>query len=136
MYNDTDSVVGDSIIKVNGENIKIEDFYDSIKVDPIVTKSGNNVKLVDNCFTESVNKNLQIETKKINYIMKHRVKKEFFKIKVNNKEVIVTEDHSIMVLRNSELIEVKPRDIKIRDILILTDNKSQNFKIESLGVQE
>lgn len=121
IYNDTDSVVGDSIIKVNGENIKIEDFYDSVKVDPFVTKSGNNVKLVDNCFTESVNKNLQIETKKINYIMKHRVKKEFFKIKVNNKEVIVTEDHSIIVLRNSELIEVKPRDIKIGDSIILND---------------
>lgn len=136
IYNDTDSVVGDSIIKVNGKNIKIEDFYDSIKVDPIVTKSSNNVKLVDNCFTESVNKNLQIETKKINYIMKHRVKKEFFKIKVNNKEVVVTEDHSIMVLRNSELIEVKPRDIKIDDTLILTGSKSQNFKIESLGTQE
>ncbi|CCH63709.1 putative DNA-directed DNA polymerase [Campylobacter phage CP21] len=117
----TDSVVGDSIIKVNGKNIKIEDFYDSIKVDPIVTKSGNNVKLVDNCFTESVNKNLQIETKKINYIMKHKVKKEFFKIKVNNKEVVVTEDHSIMVLRNSELIEVKPRDIKNGDLIILND---------------
>ena len=51
--------------------------------------------------------------------MKHKVKKEMFKIKVNGKEVICTEDHSVMVERNGEVIEVSPRDILSTDRLVI-----------------
>ena len=50
--------------------------------------------------------------------MKHKVKKKMFKIKINDKEVEITEDHSIMVLRNNKLISIKPKDILKTDKLI------------------
>ena len=50
--------------------------------------------------------------------MKHSVKKRMYKIKCNGKEVIITEDHSIMVNRNGKLISVKPKDILKTDMLI------------------
>jgi len=54
--------------------------------------------------------------------MKHKVKKRMFKIKCNGDEVTITEDHSMMVLRNNELIEVKPSEVKPQDKLIkITD---------------
>mgnify|MGYP000662678712 CR=1 FL=1 len=73
--------------------------------------------------------------------MKHKVKKRFFKIKVNDKFVIITEDHSIVVERNGELISVKPSEIKGGDAMIsmntldteqyqrvLYENKNNNIK--------
>ena len=63
-------------------------------------------------------KNKKLEYNNITYIMKHKVKKRMFKIKCNGDEVIITEDHSMMVLRNNELIEIKPNDVKSSDKLI------------------
>ena len=96
---DTDSVVGDSVILVDGAKTTIEDFYNSVdgqylKFD---TFNSNFIKEVHNKTTISISKDGKLETKHIKYVMKHKVKKNLYKIKVNNKFVIVTEDHSIIV---------------------------------------
>jgi intein/homing endonuclease len=50
--------------------------------------------------------------------MKHKVKKEIFKITVGDDSVIVTEDHSIIVLRNNRLMSVKPKELSDSDEII------------------
>jgi intein/homing endonuclease len=50
--------------------------------------------------------------------MKHEVEKEMFKITVNGKSVIVTEDHSVMIFRDGKLRSCKAKDIKSEDKLI------------------
>ena len=50
--------------------------------------------------------------------MKHKVKKRMFKIKCNGDEVVITEDHSLIVLRNETLIEIKPKDVQKNDKLL------------------
>ena len=47
-----------------------------------------------------------------------KVKKRLFKIKCTGDEVVVTEDHSIIVSRNNQLISCKPMDILKTDKVI------------------
>jgi DNA polymerase elongation subunit (family B) len=120
IYNDTDSVGGDSIIRINGDEQSIESFYDSceefIKRDEF---NRNFVKPVSDTFTLSINPITQeLESKQIKYVMKHKVKKKMFKITVNGKSVNVTADHSIIVRRNGKIIDVKPTEISRTDELI------------------
>jgi hypothetical protein len=115
-----DSVTGDSIISVNGSDVSIEEYYNSIS-GKIYSDNSNKsyVKPVINDFTESVDVESKILTKnKILHVMKHKVKKEMFKITVDGKSVIVTSDHSIMLKRNNKIISVKPKDILPSDELI------------------
>ena len=119
VYNDTDSCVGDTIIRTSVGNIKIEDLFYSSDGETITTSNGSIVKKVkDTILADSVSENFELQQNKITYIMKHSVKKRMYKIKCNGKEVIITEDHSIMVNRNGKLISVKPKDILKTDMLI------------------
>ena len=117
-YSDTDSVEKTTCIKTNYGNIEIQNLFklmdtfwnnkdkeygykDDLKV--LTYDSTNNTSTYDN----------------INYIYKHKVTKPKWKITdKNNNELIITEDHSIMVERNNKLLEIKPFDIKEDDKLI------------------
>jgi intein/homing endonuclease len=121
IYSDTDSVVGSSIIEVNGNKIKIEDYFNSVQGNFIKKDDFNEdyVKVCKGDYTPSVTNDLTIKQGEIKYVMKHKVKKRMFKIKVRDKEVIVTEDHSIMVVRENKLISVKATEIIKGDEIIL-----------------
>ena len=143
---DTDSVVGDTIVSTTkfGEQ-KIEDLFD-LYSGVIEYRNENNLikHIMDDDFSKSMSKDFVVQNKKINYIMKHKVNKTMYKIKASGKEVIITEDHSVMVKRNGELISVKASEIKKPDKLITyTPNqnyfeylKYPNFEIENLGKKE
>jgi len=115
---DTDSVVGSSVIKTSLGDIKIEDLYNVLNGQVDIINKNNFVKHVTGIEAASLNDNIIVENKKIKYIMKHKVKKRMFKITHNNDTVIITEDHSIMILRNNKLISVKPKDIQPSDKII------------------
>lgn len=121
---DTDSVVGDTIINVNGKPITIADYYNSIasnyiKCDDI---NKNYIKRVDNGDVALAYDNGVVQNK-IKHVMKHTIKKRMYKIKCNGKEVIMTEDHSIIVNRNGKNISVSPKDILKTDTLIIQNNE-------------
>jgi len=122
IYGDTDSCVGSTLIKTENGNIQIQDLYDNLQGKIEIRGSENFVKHINSENSEikaaSVSLNKKLEYNKITYIMKHKVKKRMFKIKCNGDEVTITEDHSMMVLRNNELIEVKPTEVKPQDKLI------------------
>lgn len=120
LYGDTDSVIPDTIINTNKGNITIGELYDRTDGNITVTESNSYVKTPSEYIESlSVNKDLKIESKKIKYIMKHKVNKRMFKVKCNGKEVTITEDHSIMVVRDGVLIECKPADIIKGDKLVI-----------------
>jgi intein/homing endonuclease len=55
----------------------------------------------------------------IEYVMRHKTKKKLFKITTENgKSVTVTEDHSVMIDRDGELLECKPTEILETDLII------------------
>ena len=69
----------------------------------------------------SVNDKLEKENKNIKYVMRHKTTKRLFKIKVNGKEVILTEDESMVVLRDGKLERVKPTELRKGDGIITND---------------
>lgn len=138
LYIDTDSVTGDSKIVVDSKEISIEDFYNSIP-DCFLINHKKSIKTLEsfNYLTLSVSKTLRLEYKKINYIMKHKVSKKLYEIKCKNKSVKITEDHSIIVVREGCLVAVKPLDILKDDKLILSDmTMTTDFNVIDLGIIE
>lgn len=119
VYGDTDSCVGSTIVKTSRGEIKIADLYESLEGDVEILKNNSYIKHVANDISVlSCSSKFETEYKPIKYVMKHTVKKRMYKISVNGKSVIITEDHSVMVKRNNKLISVKPREILKSDELI------------------
>ena len=142
IYSDTDSCVGDTLISTSLGKIKIEDLFER-SGEIVKNENGSFVKRLDEkILAKSMNSNFEIQDKKIIYVMKHKVNKRMFKISVNDKSVIITEDHSVMINRNNNLISVKPTEILKSDELILESKQKdllyiiENYKIEDLGIQE
>ena len=140
IYSDTDSCVGDTLISTSLGKIKIEDLFER-SGEIVKNENGSFVKRLDEkILAKSMNSDFEIQDKKIIYVMKHKVNKRMFKISVNNKSVIITEDHSVMINRNDNLISVKPTEILETDELISNNLKNnvitENYKIEDLGIQE
>lgn len=135
IYSDTDSCVGDTLISTSLGKIKIEDLFEK-SGEIVKNENGSFVKRLDKkILAKSMNSNFEIQDKKIIYVMKHKVNKRMFKITVNNKSVIITEDHSVMIKQNDKLISVKPNEILKTDELI-SNYITNNYKIEDLGIQE
>ena len=116
---DTDSVVSDTMIYVNDKKIAIGDYYNSLPDDFIKKddKNQNYVKRITSDNTYSVQDNTIVSTG-MRYIMKHRVKKRMYSLRVQDKTVIITEDHSLIVKRDGKLIECKPVDTQKGDKIL------------------
>ena len=111
---DTDSVIGSTIINVNGYNITIADYFDSMPNNYIRYDDFNSDYVKTVCtedFTYSVSSEGELRKNKINYVMKHRIKKELFKITNSlGQSVTVTQDHSVIVKDKTtgEIKSIKP----------------------------
>jgi DNA polymerase elongation subunit (family B) len=121
IYSDTDSCEGNTIInsKKYGK-IYISDYYDKITGIEEYRKKENIIKYIidaDKILSFNIDKKI-IEYQKSNYIMKHKVKKKLYKIKTGQNEIIITEDHSIIVNRNNEYVSIKPKDVLKMDKII------------------
>lgn len=140
IYSDTDSCVGDTLISTSLGDIKIEDLFER-SGEIVKNENGSFVKRLDEkILAKSMNSDFEIQDKKIIYMMKHKVNKRMFKISVNDKSVIITEDHSVMINRNDNLISAKCTEILKTDKLISNNLKDKvitdNYRVEDLGIQE
>ena len=118
---DTDSVFSKAKIYVNNKLKTIEDVFNDFIND-------GNIEILQN-ETEVVIPNLKMETKSINgstlikNISRHKVSKGQYKISIQGKDSLkITEDHSIMIYRDGQVIECKPNEIKNSDYLITLNN--------------
>lgn len=111
-----DSILGDSVIKTNIGDMTIEDIYNSCNSD-----SERNDKEVVNCNLSSLNwtKDKNIYMSKIKNVIRHKVSKKKWKMKVDGKELIITNDHSLIVFRNGEKMEIKPSEYKKGDKVLI-----------------
>lgn len=117
-----DSVDGDTLIKtdLHGE-IKIKDLrngYLSSRFDkevvPVNFKALNWTKEKGVHYSEVKN------------IIRHKTTKKKWKLRAGGKEIIVTNDHSLIVFRDGKKIEVKPNEIKKSDkVLVYKQKKVQ-----------
>lgn len=119
MHGDTDSITSDSKLLVNEQLITIEDLYKLFKGKQKETITGKEIKFNEDekYVIDSLNGKCNIKN-----IIRHKVNKGKWEIKIPNKNSLyITEDHSVMVYRDGEVLEVKPNEILSTDSLIVKD---------------
>jgi hypothetical protein len=115
-----DSVDGDSVIHTDLGSFKIEDLY-NIQNNKSIRKD-KEVIPVD---FSSLNWTSQegIHYSRVRNIIRHKTSKRKWKLKAEGKEVIVTDDHSLIVFRNGVKMEIKPKDLIKGDKVVVYDVK-------------
>lgn len=113
-----DSVTGDTIIRTDDGDRTIAQLFDECQ---------------EHCISGTKEYGLWSEAKvvgfsayhmeptvsNIEYVMRHKTKKKLYRITTENgKSVTVTEDHSVMIDRDGELLECKPAEILETDLII------------------
>lgn len=154
IYQDTDSVTGDTKIEANGEILKIEDMWNHPNTEEftLVTNTGHQVRKIRGIQTSTYSLEKGYHKSDMVYIMRHKVRKKQYKIKViddlDNREtsVIVTEDHALKALgydNDGRMVigDVSPGLLSPRVRLILRNSNqgvhfTNNFVIEDLGERE
>lgn len=139
VYGDTDSVVGSTLVSVNGVSRPIEEVYNELK-GTIETRGVDNFikHVTESVKTPSVNTENKVEEKQINYVMKHKVKKQGYRLTVGGESVVVTCDHSLIVMRNGSLKSVKPSEVMKGDKFVKISNETEleiydDFQLECIG---
>ena len=125
------------------EKIEVQKLFDELYEYSSLRRQDSKDYVIEpfmNIKTDSVSKELGVQNNLIPYIMKHKVKKRMHRIKCKCNEVTITEDHSMMAIRDNELIEIKPKDVKPTDNIIMKTAEGirqfNNFEIEDLGILE
>lgn len=125
IYGDTDSVAGDTFIQTENGPITVEDLFDSGK---LFWQHGDKEYSVNHDIKIGhVTNSLEHHYTNYQYIYRHRVSKPRYRITTENgNSVTVTDDHSIMVLNNQNvLIEKKPTELTEEDTIITVSHKNQ-----------
>lgn len=114
---DTDSIFSENMLYFDTKMLQVSDIFNILKYENndivLKTPNGSEVVPVRNHTTKTYDIiNDCVSQRPINYIMRHKVTKSKFKITTESgKEVIVTGDHSCMVIRDGALISIKAKDI-------------------------
>lgn len=118
LVHNTDSVSKDSIIytEKHPEGITIENLYNESNIDAGTTLKGHESKRLND---KVLNFNNALYYGDVERIIKHKVNKPMWRLKTESgKEVICTEDHSLIVFRNGEKLKVKPSEINSDDCVL------------------
>lgn len=137
LYCDTDSVVGSSKITYLDNNKTNCDTIENLweRLNSVDVDEYKEVKETKNVFdlgllTPTISKYGEpLEYKKIKKIIRHKITKKLYRIKTDNNEVIITEDHSLVVLRNNEIVGITIKELKDGDKLLEILNTLMNVKI-------
>lgn len=122
IYADTDSCSSNTIIRTNNGNKPIEQWYNDNIINGTggITINGHESVLTKDKILNYSNGELYYS--KVKRIIRHKVKKPKWKLRTKSgKEVIVTNDHSMIVFRNGIQLEVKPSDILRTDKILIVE---------------
>lgn len=138
IYGDTDSVAEDTIVVINGISDTIKNHFEQSSIDGVYHNSKDKeFKTLSNA--------ISITQERIDALYRHKTSKRRFKITLTNgKNVIVTEDHSVMIKRDNGLIEVTPMQINKGNICICANYDNLNLprmrvetkEVEVISVEE
>lgn len=121
IYADTDSCHSSSIVKTNNGVFTIEDWYNKNLTNG---SGGETIKGHESVITDDKILNYSndgyIYYANVKRIIRHKVNKPKWKLKTKSgKEIIITNDHSMIVFRNGDKIEVKPSQILKTDKILI-----------------
>lgn len=122
IYCDTDSIDYQTVIQTENERLTIEEWYNkNIKNG----SAGETMKGHESVLTSDkiLNFDNGLYYADVKRIIRHKVSKAKWKLKTKSgKEIIITNDHSMIVFRNGEKLEVKPSDILKTDKILVLKN--------------
>ena len=117
---DTDSCHGFTYINTNMGKITIENLYNQYARNIAEVSKDNFSAQLQGLESLSYSKDThRAEYKNILGIKKHLVKKRMYKITHKENSVVVTEDHSVIVMRNGSVIDISAKDIVKGDRIIM-----------------
>lgn len=143
IYIDTDSVHKDTVINCeNNIKIPIEILFNKYGEINGIIKDDRNNEIVenDNNMINVLNysEDRYLHSIPIKKIIRHKVNKDKWILKTKlGKSIIITNDHSLVVYRNSLFIEIKPYNVKKTDkVLIINYNNSIKYDFDEISLCE
>jgi len=119
IYGDTDSCSFDTKIKTNNGEYTIEELYNkNIKNG----SAGETLKGHEsvNCNEKILNWDNDLYYAPVKRIIRHKVSKPKWKLKTKSgEEIIVTNDHSMIIFRDGVKLEIKPSEILKTDKILV-----------------
>lgn len=115
-YGDTDSAVSPYINTHEG-GAGATELYDILDGTIFKHGSDNLTKLLSDPLYVNTSQGLS----KVTYIKKHKTPKRLYRITVGGRQITVTEDHSLMVQRNGELIKASVKELQPGDLFVTED---------------
>lgn len=128
-----DSVVGDTVIRVDNREMKIEDFWDMLsysKLNIFKRKDKEIINIQDIKYkTLSLSDNNYNKKNTINKIIRHKCKKDLYEIETESgKKIVITEDHSLIIKRDGKKLIIKPEKLNLETDMVYTYTKNGNKK--------
>jgi len=118
VYIDTDSVDAKTLIRTESGNYTIEELYNLCGPNGSAGTTMTGHESVK-CDLKILNWNNDLYWAGVKRIIKHRVKKTKWRLTtISGKQIDVTNDHSLIVFRNGEKLEVKPIDVLKTDKVV------------------
>lgn len=124
IYNDTDSVVYDTMLHTDIGEVSIGELYDGLESSNISSYHGHEIKPIGNINTLTFVNN-RVCWGNIKNIIRHKVSKKKYRISAGGQEVIMTEDHGCMVIREDKMIRVSPKDIRKGDKMVIYNDSKE-----------
>ncbi|MCK9475562.1 MAG: Hint domain-containing protein [Candidatus Muirbacterium halophilum] len=122
IYCDTDSTDYQTVIQTESERLTIEEWYNkNIKNG----SAGETMKGHESVLTSDkiLNFDNELYYANVKRIIRHKVSKPKWKLKTKSgKEITITNDHSMIVFRNGEKLEVKPSEVLKTDKILVLKN--------------
>ena len=121
LIHNTDSITGDSIIHTSEGDKTIEQmFNENYNNNLFYTHKGHELVSTSD---KVLNWDNNLYYGDVKYIMRHKVSKPKWRLKTKDgKEIIMTNDHSMIVFRDGQKLEVKPYEILPTDKVLSVHN--------------
>lgn len=122
IYNDTDSVTGDTKILTESGYLSIEEMWNNSSKKYDIEKTHCDHDVITNLDIKVSTFNPDTKEAfmgKCDKIFRHKVSKRKFKIQYGGKSVIITEDHGLMVYRDDQFIRISPLEFKKGDKIVI-----------------
>ena len=107
---DTDSVVGSSVIRTKDGNSTIEDLWNNTNSVIQLDTTGHEHKIPSDLQVLTYQNGVLVY-RKVKRVIRHKVSKGKFRVTVDGKSVITTEDHGLVVIREGKQCRVSPKDV-------------------------
>ena len=125
IYGDTDSCHKNTVISTDNGDFTIEELYNKNMIEGsagITLKGHESVKCQEKVLNYDENKDIYYAS--VKRIIRHKVSKPKWKLKTKSgEEIIVTNDHSMIVFRDGKKLEVKPSEILKTDKILVIKNE-------------